>query len=103
VVKINYEGQRISIVGIYALNKVSQHNELWQCLNEVLHNGNPKVLLGDLNMCLEVAQSTSIHSSIDAPKSTAWDIFATEVLKYDAWPWINGIDFGYTFQSTQFR
>ena len=26
-----------------------------------------------------------------------------EVLRYDAWTWINGNDVGYTFQSTQYR
>ena len=26
-----------------------------------------------------------------------------EVLRYDAWKWINGHDVGYTFQSTQYR
>ena len=103
VVEINYEGQRIWIVGIYAPNEVSQRIELWQRLNEVLSNGNPGFLLGDFNMCSEVGQSTSMHSLMDAPERAAWDLFAIEVLKYDAWLWINGTDSGYTFQSTQFR
>ena len=103
VVEINYEGQRIWIVGIYAPNEVSQRIELWQCLNEVLSNGNPRFLLGDFNMCSEVGQSASMHSLMDAPQRAAWDLFAIEVLKYDAWLWINGTDYGYTFQSTQFR
>ena len=41
VVEINYEGQRIWIVGIYAPNEVSQRIALWQRLNEVLSNGYP--------------------------------------------------------------
>ena len=72
-------------------------------MNEVLRNGNPKFLLVDFNMCSEVGQSTSMHSLMDAPERAAWDLFAIEVLKYDAWLWINGTDSGYTFQSTQFR
>ena len=54
VVDINYEGQRICIVGIYAPNEVAQRIALWQRLNEVLRNGNPGFLLGDFNMCLEM-------------------------------------------------
>ena len=90
VVDINYEGQRIWIVGIYAPNEVAQRIELWRRLNEVLRNGNPGFLLGDFNMCSEMGQSTLMHSLMDAPKRVAWDLFAIEVLKCDAWLWING-------------
>ena len=103
VVDINYEGQRICIVGIYAPNEVAQRIALWQRLNEVLRNGNPGFLLGDFNMCSEMGQSTSMHSLMDARERAAWDLFAIEVLKCDAWLWINGTYSGYTFQSTQFR
>ena len=103
VVEINYEGERIWVVGIYAPNEAAQRIELWQCLNQVLANGRPGFLLGDFNMCSESIQSTSIHCLMDAPEREVWDSFVVQVLRYDAWTWINGTESGYTFQSAQYR
>ena len=54
-------------------------------------------------MCSDMGQSALMHSLMDALERAAWYLFAIEVLKCDAWLWINGTDSGYTFQSTQFR
>ena len=103
VVEVNYEGKHIWVVGIYGSNVARQRMDLWRCLNQVLHNGKSGFLLGDFNMCSEVGQSTSMHGLMDAPEREVWDLFMMDVLRYDAWTWINGNDVGYTFQSAQYR
>jgi hypothetical protein len=47
-------------------------------------------------MCIEVGQSASLRSLMNAPERAALDFLATEVLKPDAWAWINGSDSTYT-------
>ena len=91
------------MVGIHAPNVVGKIMDIWRCLNQVLHNGKSGFLLGDFNMCSEVGQSTSMHGLMDAPEREVWDLFMMDVLRYDAWTWINGNDVGYTFQSAQYR
>ena len=103
VVEVNYEGNTIWVVGIYAPNVAGQRINLWRALHQVLRNGRPGFLLGDFNMCSEVGQSTSMHGVMDAPEREVWDLFMMEVLRYDAWTWINGHEVGYTFQSAQHR
>ena len=40
---------------------------------------------------------------MDAPEQEVWDSFMMEVLRYDAWTYMNGNDVGYMFQSAQYR
>ena len=103
VVEVNYEGKHIWVVGIYGSNVARHRMELWRCLNQVLLHGRSGFLLGDFNMCSEMGQSTSMHGLMDAPEREVWDLFMMDVVRYDAWTWINGNDVGYTFQSTQYR
>ena len=103
VVEVNYEGNKIWVVGIYAPNVVGQRINLWRALHQVLRHGRAGFLLGDFNMCSEVGQSTSMHGLMDAPEREVWDLFMMEFLRYDAWTWINGHEVGYTFQSAQYR
>ena len=103
VVEVNYEGKQIWVVGIYGSNVARHRMELWRCLNQVLLHGRSGFLLGDFNMCSEVGQSTSMHGLMDAPEREVWDLFMMDVVRYDAWTWINGNDVGYTFQSAQHR
>ena len=51
-------------------------------------------------MCSEVGKSTSMHGLMDALEQEVWDLFMMEVLRYDAWTWIDGHALGYTFQSS---
>ena len=85
VVEVNYEGKQILVVGIYGSNVARQRMDLWICLNQVLRHGKSGFLLGDINMCSEVGQSTSVHGLIDAPEREVWDLFMMDVLSYDAW------------------
>ena len=74
--------------------------DLWRCLNQVLLHGRLGFLLGNFNMCSKVGQPTSMHGLMDGPKQ---EVFMMEVLRCDAWTWINGNYVGYTFQSPQYR
>ena len=65
--------------------------------------GRSRLLMGDLNMCVDVSQSMSEHSIIDDLERVAWVSFAMEVLKLDVWIWLHGSDPGFTFQSAQHR
>ena len=82
MVEVNYDGNKIWVVGIYAPNVTRQHINLWRG---------------------EVGQTTSMHCLMDAPEQEVWDLFIMEVLRYDAWTWINGHSVGYTFQFAQYR
>ena len=57
--------------------------------NQLLHLRKQRFLLVGFNICFDMVQSLSIHSLMDGLEREVWDMFAMEVIKYDAWTYSN--------------